>query len=199
MKNCNYEVDCIIHYLNDKIGNRYANTGLHITYIVWMLNFSYPDDKFDRYWEPFGENSPTTSRGESVSIDGFWNLPPLKVFQTQLTANGLQPLELQWPIEPLRNSGYYIALYFADDAAGSSSRSLNIAINNVTFYDNLTLPRSGVALFANEWPLVGRTKIVLTPAAGSTLGPLINGGELFEVIPVGGRTVTRDGLFHIFG
>ncbi|KAK1419294.1 hypothetical protein QVD17_28459 [Tagetes erecta] len=156
--------------------------------------FGYPDDKFDRYWEPYGENSPTTSRGENVSVDGFWNLPPSKVFQTQLTVNGLQPLEIQWPIQPLRNSIYYIALYFADDTAGTSSttRSLNIAINNVTFYDNLTLPQSGVALFANQWPLVGRTKIVLTPAAGSTLGPLINGGELFEVIPVGGRTLTRD-------
>ncbi|KAI7749657.1 hypothetical protein M8C21_001763, partial [Ambrosia artemisiifolia] len=152
---------------------------------------SYPDDQFDRYWEPYGETNPTVSRGANVSINGFWNLPPLKVFQTQLTDNQLKPMELQWPREPLRNSVYYIALYFADDSR-TSSRFMNITINNVTFYDNLRVPQTGVALFANRWPLAGLTKIVLTPAAGSTLGPLINGGELFEVIPVGGRTHTRD-------
>ncbi|KAI3803996.1 hypothetical protein L1987_32163 [Smallanthus sonchifolius] len=151
----------------------------------------YPDDKFDRYWEPYGVNNPTTSRGENVFINGLWNLPPLKVFQTQLSVNRSQPMEIQWPLEPLKDSVYYIVLYFADDT-GASSRSLNIGINNVTFYSNLTVPQSGVALFANQWPLAGPTKIVLTPATGSTLGPLINGGELFEEIPVGGRTHTRD-------
>nr|GEV69395.1 probable LRR receptor-like serine/threonine-protein kinase At1g67720 [Tanacetum cinerariifolium] len=151
---------------------------------------SYPDDQFDRYWEPYGKNSPTTSRGESVAINGFWNLPPLKVFQTQLTVTQVQPLELQWPLEPLQNSRYYIALYFADEIG--TSRSFNISINNVTYFNDLKVPQSGVALFANKWPLGGPTKIILTPTAGSTLGPLINGGEIFEVLPVGGRTQTRD-------
>lgn len=152
---------------------------------------SYPDDRFDRYWEPYGENNPTTSSGANVSINGFWNLPPLKVFQTRLAVNEPRPIEIQWPLQPLRNSVYYIALYFADDT-GASSRIMNITINNVTFYDNLRVPQTGVALFANQWPLAGPTTIVLTPATGSILGPLINGAELFEVIPVGGRTHTRD-------
>lgn len=151
---------------------------------------SYPDDQFDRYWEPYGENNPTTSRGRNVSISGFWNLPPLKVFQTQLTVNQPQPLELNWPLEPLQNSIYYIALYFADDIG--ASKSFNITINNVTFYSDLKVPQSGVALFADRWPLAGLTKIILTPASGSTSGPVINGGEVFEVLPVGGRTQTRD-------
>lgn len=66
----------------------------------------------------------------------------------------------------------------------------------MTYYSHLNVSQSGVALFANQWPLQGPTKIVLTPAPGSTLGPLINGGELFQVLPVGGRTYTRDGLFQ---
>ncbi|KAJ9538492.1 hypothetical protein OSB04_031225, partial [Centaurea solstitialis] len=153
----------------------------------------YPDDRFDRYWEPYGENNPTLSRGENVSIDGFWNLPPLKVFQTQLTASRPdQPLEFQWPLTPLRNSIYYIALYFADDAR--ASRAFNITINDVTFYRNLNVSSTGVALFSNQWRLSGPTKILLTPALGSTHGPLINGGELFEVLQVGGRTYTRDAI-----
>ncbi|XP_076942068.1 putative LRR receptor-like serine/threonine-protein kinase PAM74 [Bidens hawaiensis] len=151
----------------------------------------FPDDPFDRYWEPHGANNPTPSQGENVAINGFWNLPPRKIFQTQLAVNPPRPMELRWPPEPLINSDYYIALYFADDT-GTTSRSLSITVNNVTFYNNLNVTQSGVVLFANRWPLAGPTKIVLTPASGSTLGPLINGGELFEVIPVGGRTHTRD-------
>lgn len=151
---------------------------------------SYPDDQFDRYWEPFGANNPTTSNGANVSINGFWNLPPLKVFQTQLTVNQPRPMELEWPLQPLRNAIYYIALYFADDSG--TSRHFSISINNVTYYSDLKVPQSGVALFANQWQLGGPTKIVLTPAPGSTLGPLINGGEIFEVIPFGGRTHMRD-------
>nr|XP_043626633.1 probable LRR receptor-like serine/threonine-protein kinase At1g67720 [Erigeron canadensis] len=152
----------------------------------------YPDDQFDRYWEPYGENNPTTSRGENVSINGFWNLPPLKVFQTQLMINQLRPLELQWPLEPLPNSIYYIALYFAEETG--TSRSFSISINNVTYYSDLKVPQSGVALFANHWQLSGLTKIILTPTNGSTSGPLINGGEIFEVLQVAGRTHTRDAI-----
>lgn len=151
----------------------------------------YPDDQFDRYWEPYGENNPTPLKGENVSIAGFWNLPPRKVFQTQFTVSQPQPLELDWPSSPLDVSKYYyIALYFADDTG--TSRVFNITINGIPYYSNLNVPQTGVALFANQWRLSGPTKIVLTPALGSTLGPLINGGEIFEVLPVGGRTHTRD-------
>ncbi|CAH1418742.1 unnamed protein product [Lactuca virosa] len=150
----------------------------------------YPDDQFDRYWEPYGVNNPTSSRGENVSITGFWNLPPRKVFETQFTVGQPQPLELQWPLSPLQLSTYYIALYFADDTG--TSRVFNITINGITYYSDLKVPQTGVALFANRWQLSGPTKIILTPAPGSTLAPLINGGEIFEVLPFGGRTQTRD-------
>ncbi|KVH93581.1 Malectin-like carbohydrate-binding domain-containing protein, partial [Cynara cardunculus var. scolymus] len=139
----------------------------------------YPDDQFDRYWEPYGENNPTLSRGENVSINGFWNLPPLKVFQTQFAVSRPeQLLEFQWPLTPLQNSIYYIALYFADDTG--TSRVFNITINDVSFYRDLNISMTGVALFANQWRLSGPTKIILSPAPGSTRGPLINGGEIFE-------------------
>ncbi|GJY98756.1 putative nucleotidyltransferase, ribonuclease H [Tanacetum coccineum] len=95
---------------------------------VWAITScmgnSYPDDQFGRLWEPYGEKSLTTPRGERVANNGFWNVPPLKVFHA--------------------------------------------------------VPQSGVALFANDWPFGGPTKFILTPTAGSTIGPLINGGEIFE-------------------
>ncbi|KAL6971504.1 hypothetical protein U1Q18_031183 [Sarracenia purpurea var. burkii] len=153
----------------------------------------YPDDLFDRYWEPFGENNSTIERGKNVSVSGFWNLPPLKIFQTELITSQPGPIELHWPPTSLPNSTYYIALYFADDSSSRNSRAFTISINDVIYYRNLNVSPAGEVVFANQWPLIGLTKITLTPTAGSNIGPLINAGEVFDVLILGGRTLTRDG------
>ncbi|XP_061376557.1 probable LRR receptor-like serine/threonine-protein kinase At1g67720 [Gastrolobium bilobum] len=152
----------------------------------------YPDDQFDRIWEPFGQSNSTKASTGNVSVSGFWNLPPLKVFETHIGSDQLESLELRWPTASLPSllSKYYVALYFADNAVGS--RIFNISVNGVTYYRNLNAIPSGVVVFANQWPLSGLTTITLTPAASSSLGPLINAGEVFEVLPLGGRTLTQD-------
>ncbi|XP_043692082.1 leucine-rich repeat receptor-like serine/threonine-protein kinase At2g14510 isoform X2 [Telopea speciosissima] len=154
----------------------------------------FPDDQFDRYWEPFGDNNPTIQSIRNVSVSGFWNLPPEKIFDTVLMSE--QPMELQWPPGPLLNDTYYTALYFADNsnASSGSSRVLNITLNGIEYYNNLKVTPFGVAVFATQWPLSGLTKIILTPAAGSGVGPLINGGEIFGLLQLGGRTITRDAI-----
>ncbi|KAA8548613.1 hypothetical protein F0562_000297 [Nyssa sinensis] len=154
----------------------------------------YPDDLFDRYWEPFGEHNPTIAGVRNVSVSGFWNLPPLKIFQTELTTTLPGPMELHWPLASLPNSSYYIALYFADDHDTSlgSSMMFNISINDVIYYHDLSVTPAGVVVFAKQWPLSGLTKITLAPAAGLNIGPLINAGEVFDLLLLGGRTLTRD-------
>ncbi|KAI4345604.1 hypothetical protein L6164_012710 [Bauhinia variegata] len=151
----------------------------------------YPDDQFDRFWEPFVHNNSANASSSNVSVSGFWNLPPEKIFQTQLGSDQLESLEFSWPQASLPNSTYYIALYFAN-SNGSSPRIFNIAMNGVTYYRDLNVTVSGVVVFANRWPLFGPTTITLTPVANSTKGPLINAGEIFEVLTLGGRTTTRD-------
>lgn len=151
----------------------------------------YPDDQFDRYWEPFVLSNPTMAILRNVPVSDFWNLPPVKVFETELTSSGMEPIEFQWPPASLPNSTYYIALYFADDR-NSSSRVFNISINGITYYHNLSVTSDGVAVFATQWLLGGLTNIILTPAAGSDIGPLINAGEVFNLLRLGGRTLTRD-------
>ncbi|XP_031114027.1 putative leucine-rich repeat receptor-like serine/threonine-protein kinase At2g14440 [Ipomoea triloba] len=152
----------------------------------------YPDDQFDRYWEPFGVHSPAEPNLSNVSVSGFWNLPPQKLFQTQLGTNRPVPLELLWPPSPLPNATYHIALYFADDRDTSSGRVFNISLNGLVYYPNLNVTPSGLAVFTNEWLLSGVTNITLNPAPGSSVGPLINAGEIFQVLPLGGKTHTRD-------
>ncbi|XP_020210575.1 leucine-rich repeat receptor-like serine/threonine-protein kinase At2g14510 isoform X1 [Cajanus cajan] len=150
----------------------------------------YPDDGFDRIWEPFGLSNSTKASTENVSLSGFWNLPPAKIFETHIGSNQLESLELRWPTASLQSSKYYIALYFADDTAGS--RTFNISVNGITYYHNLNVIPSGVVVFANQWPLSGPTTVTLTPAPSSSSGPLINAGEVFGVLPLGGRTTTGD-------
>ncbi|XP_027367889.1 probable LRR receptor-like serine/threonine-protein kinase At1g67720 [Abrus precatorius] len=150
----------------------------------------YPDDQFDRIWEPFGQSNSTKASTDNVSVSGFWNLPPLKIFETHLGSDQLEALELRWPTASLPSSKYYIALYFAGNSDGS--RTFNISVNDITYYHNLNVISPGVVVFANQWPLSGPTTITLTPDASSSLGPLINAGEIFDVLPLGGRTSTRD-------
>lgn len=152
----------------------------------------FPDDQFDRYWEPFTDSNPTINSNRNISVSSFWNLPPSKVFDTALMTN--QSMELHWPSVSLPNSTYYIALYFADnhDSSVGSSRTFNISINGVQFYSNLSPTPSGVVVFATLWPLSGLTKLTLTPTSGSEIGPLINAGEVLDVLVLGGRTATRD-------
>ncbi|KAH6821642.1 Leucine-rich repeat family protein [Perilla frutescens var. hirtella] len=163
----------------------------------------YPDDQFNRYWEPYGGNSVFQSTSANVSVAGIWNLPPSKVFQTGLVKSlADQPLELLWPPSPLPLPirYYYIALYFADidqTSFSGSSRMLDVTINGVTHINNLNVIPAGVAVFVNKWPLAGLTNLTLSPSPGSSVGPVINAAEAFEVLQNGGKTLSRDAIAMI--
>ncbi|KAL6571509.1 hypothetical protein OROHE_003152 [Orobanche hederae] len=155
----------------------------------------YPEDQFNRYWGPFGLDAFPQSTSQSLAVSGIWNLPPSEIFQTRLGRSLVEPFSLLWPPFPLPSSElYYIALYFADDRVSTSGslRTMDITVNGVSYYSNLTVTPAGIVVFANQWPLAGITNLTLTPALGSTAGPLINAGEIFQVLPVGGKTLTRD-------
>lgn len=146
---------------------------------------------------PFGGNYSTPAGNKNISVSSFWNLPPSKIFERSLSATKVQPVELNWPPLSLPNSTYYIALYFADDH-NWSSRVFDVSINNVLYYRRLNVTPAGACVFTIQWPLAGAIKITLTPAVGSNIGPLINAGEVFDVLALEGRTITRDGMLLYF-
>ncbi|KAE8724960.1 hypothetical protein F3Y22_tig00009055pilonHSYRG00004 [Hibiscus syriacus] len=136
------------------------------------------------------------SFGHNGSIIGCFRVleyPPSKVFERALSTARSESLELRWPPFSLPNSTYYIALYFADNSdSPARSRAFDIHINDIRYYNNLIVSSEGAAVFATRWPLRGPTKITLSPAANSNASPLINAGEIFDVLRLGGRTHTRD-------
>ncbi|VVA96639.1 unnamed protein product [Arabis nemorensis] len=153
----------------------------------------FPDDQFDRFWEPYSLNS-TVPNNRKLEVSGFWNLPPSRIFNTDLRATSVQPLEFTWPPMPLTKAIYYIALYFAhdSDSLGDGSRVFDVSINGITYYRELSVTPAGAVIFASKWPLEGLTTLTLSPRSGSNLPPLINGGEMFQLIPLGGKTLVRD-------
>ncbi|WOL12010.1 leucine-rich repeat receptor-like serine/threonine-protein kinase [Canna indica] len=149
----------------------------------------YPDDRFDRYWQPFYDDMHEKSSTHNLSSSDFWNLPPAIIFNTALVGDQGKSLVLQWPPNALPNAIYYIALYFADTLP-ENSRTLDVFVNEYNFYSDLTVTSSGLVVFANQWNLSGLTTISLT--SKSPLPPLINAGEIFGLFSIGNLTVTKD-------
>lgn len=165
--------------------------------IIWMCicEPSFPDDKFDRMWQPFKDQNPVVGSHSNVTSSDFWNLPPAIAFTCGITTSRGKTLEIQWPPASLPSTNYYISLYFQDNRSPSfySWRIFDVSINGHTFYSGLNATAKGVTVYSAQWPLSGHTKITMTPAGGVPVGPVINAGEAFQILPLGGRTQTRDG------
>ncbi|XP_058735410.1 probable LRR receptor-like serine/threonine-protein kinase At5g59680 [Vicia villosa] len=155
---------------------------------------SFPDDKFNRMWQPFKDQHPLVAGQTNITPTDFWNLPPAKAFSSGITTSEGKTLEIQWPPVSLPSSYYYISLYFQDDRKPSPSswRTFDVSINGHTFYSNLNATAKGVTVYAAQWPLSGQTKITMKPSEGMPYGPILNAGEVYQVLPLGGRTQTRD-------
>jgi hypothetical protein len=158
-----------------------------------VFNVRYPNDSFDRYWQPFPDNKHAVSSTQNVTSADFWNLPPPDVFNTAFVAEKDAPLVLQWPPVALQNDSYYVSLYFADTLP-DNSRTFDVYINDYLFFKDLNVTSAGLSVFATQWILSGLTTIILKPTSPSALPPLINAGEVFGLFPVGRLTHARDGI-----
>ncbi|KAE9597263.1 putative non-specific serine/threonine protein kinase [Lupinus albus] len=155
---------------------------------------SYPDDKFDRMWQPFKDQNPIVGSHSNITSSDFWNLPPTIAFINGITTSRGKKLEIQWPPVFLPSTYYYISLYFQDNRSPSpySWRVFDVSINDHTFFKGLNATAKGITVYSAQWPLSGQTKLTLTPADGEPVGPVINAGEVFQILPLAGRTLTRD-------
>ncbi|KAM5549283.1 putative LRR receptor-like serine/threonine-protein kinase [Rosa sericea] len=154
----------------------------------------FPDDKFNRLWQPFKDKNPVSTNKGDVTPSDFWNVPPAKLFDNSITISRGKELQLQWPPVSLPNAAYYIALYFQDNRNPSpfSWRVFNVSVNGKPFSGSVNVTTKGLTVYAAQWPLSGKTEIVLTPAAGMPVGPVITAGEIMQIFPLGLETLHRD-------
>ncbi|XP_060672011.1 probable LRR receptor-like serine/threonine-protein kinase At1g67720 isoform X1 [Ziziphus jujuba] len=157
-------------------------------------SISFPDDEFNRLWQPFKDMNPIVESHVNITPSDFWNMPPEKAFYNAITTSRGKTLQINWPQNPLSNAKYYISLYFQDNRTPSpySWRVFNVSINGKNFFSDLNVTTDGVTVYSTQWPLSGQTQIVLTPRNGSPVGPVINAGEIMQILPLGGKTLTRD-------
>ncbi|KAL0384207.1 UNVERIFIED_CONTAM: protein disulfide-isomerase SCO2 [Sesamum radiatum] len=155
---------------------------------------SFPEDDFNRYWEPFKDDNPFVSSQSNVTTSTFWNLPPPEAFKSAITTSRGKDLTVKWPPFSLPSGRYYIALYFQDNRTPSpySWRLFDVYVNGAKFFQNINVTESGQSVVGTEWPLSGQTEISLVPTNNKTVGPLINAGEVLLMLPCGGKTITRD-------
>ncbi|KAL6209756.1 hypothetical protein ACLB2K_020695 [Fragaria x ananassa] len=154
----------------------------------------FPDDKFNRLWQPFKDNNPVSTNKANVTPSDFWNVPPAKLFETSVTTSRGKELQIQWPPVLLPSAAYYIALYFQDNRNPSpfSWRVFNASVNGMPFSSNVNVTTKGLTVYAAKWPLSGNTEIVLTPGAGMPVGPVISAAEIMQIFPLGLETLNRD-------
>uniref|UniRef100_A0A803LNT2 Malectin-like domain-containing protein n=1 Tax=Chenopodium quinoa TaxID=63459 RepID=A0A803LNT2_CHEQI len=117
-----------------------------------------------------------------------------QALSSAITTSRGKTLEIKWPPTPLSDSNYHISLYFQDNRTPSpySWRVFNILINGDAFYNKINVTTSGVNVYTPEWPLSGQTQITMIPEDGGPVGPLLNAAEMFQLLPLGGRTSDKD-------
>ncbi|XP_076956291.1 putative LRR receptor-like serine/threonine-protein kinase PAM74 [Bidens hawaiensis] len=154
----------------------------------------FPDDPFNRYWQSFVDGHPMVESKVNVTSSEFWNQPPVKVFFSGSTTSRGKNLTIKWPPFPLPSNRYYVALYFQDNRSTSpySWRIFTVFIDGETFYQDLNVTTRGVTVYSTEWPLSGDTQITLVPRSDMPVGPTINAGEVYQILPLAGTTHGRD-------
>ncbi|XP_051146481.1 probable LRR receptor-like serine/threonine-protein kinase At1g67720 [Andrographis paniculata] len=189
-----------VHHLLDSI---YNSTNFKENLLVTVARNSFgseadivgfPDDPFNRYWQPMKGNNPAEESKSNATVSTFWNVPPEKVFASAAMASKGQNLTLNWPAFPLPSAHYYMMLYFQDTRAPSpdSWRVFDIYMNGWKFFQSLNISTAGQSVVGAPWPLSGQTEITMVPEKDSPVGPVISAGEVLQIVPLGGKTITRD-------
>nr|XP_043620026.1 probable LRR receptor-like serine/threonine-protein kinase At1g51810 [Erigeron canadensis] len=180
---------------------RYKTDFSNLCFFTFCLNrgliiSSFPDDPFNRYWQPFIDINPTVQAHVNVTSSEFWNRPPTKVFLSGSTTSRGKNLTIEWPPFSLPGSRYYVALYFQDNRSTSpySWRVFTVFIGDDTFYQDLNVSTKGATVYGTEWPLSGDIKITLTPRIDMPVGPTINAGEIYQILPLAATTLSKDAM-----
>lgn len=160
----------------------------------------FPDDRYDRLWEPWS-NEPywtelTTTSNVSNFYSDFFEVPSA-VMQNAVTPVNSSLLEFNLELSPLDTSlSFWFVLHISEiQLLGvNQSRSFNITANNILWFDYSPPYLLTDAFYAKHALKMLQFHVAFDATESSTLPPLLNAVELFNVLPVVDiPTVAEDG------
>lgn len=166
---------------------------------LFLINFRYPTDPSDRIWKSEPISGPT-SQPKLVADAEVANYiatvgVPLQVLRTALT----DPERLELPSNDLETGDYRVILYFLelDKKVQPGARLFDIYINNEKNVSKFDIWEKGSNYKKLNFDVKanGLLNVTLVKASGSSLGPICNAYEIFQVFPWKQETSPNDGKF----
>ncbi|CAM0954479.1 unnamed protein product [Alopecurus aequalis] len=158
----------------------------------------YPDDPHDRIWFPVSkptEWSEITTTNKVQNIDNDFFEAPSAVMQTAITPiNATSPIEFSWDAEPSANDpapGYICILHLSELQLlpPGAARQFVVTMNGLFWYGRGFSPQYLYSdTLYNTGPNYGfhEYNVSINATANSTLPPILNGLEIFSVVPTTG-------------
>lgn len=164
-------------------------------------NFRYPDDKFDRIWEPIkSDESPTVNA--NISINNANTTVPPRVLQTAVTHPDRLEF-LQSGLDEGAHSNYSVILYFVElnDSVKTGQRVFDIYINDEKKQVDFDILANG-ANYREVGSYVranGSVNVTLNKVPnGFEFGPICSAYEIFKVQSWIQLTDQNDGKFDMY-
>jgi len=166
-----------------------------------MCDIRYPDDAYDRIWEPVQiPDSLTVLKSDATSFTiNIADRPPAAVLKTAITIAPSDPtgsiaLLTSLPSDPVP---IYMNLYFAETAqlGPSDKRSFALVVDGEQISDAITpVYARAMEFFITNGSYSGKTNFTLQATSDSNLPPIINAMEVFAVSdPLSNGTDATDG------
>lgn len=158
----------------------------------------FPDDPHDRIWFPMSkptEWSEITTPLKVQNIDNDNFEAPTAVMQTAITPiNASSPIEFFWDAEPSANDpapGYICILHLSELQLlpTGAARQFFVTINGLLWYPRGFSPQylySNAVFNSNANYGFHQYNVSLNATPNSTLPPILNGLEIFSVVPTTG-------------
>lgn len=185
-------VTCLSVYIND----------------LYLINYCrYPDDPYDRRWNPrdFGNASIRVSSDALFSkLTSAQDRPPPAVLKNAITATRTnERIHLLMELPSYEEINVYINLYFSEVTRlqPKQNRSFRIFKDNKSISDPIVPPYGDcVEMGVKETMASSKTTFSLVPTNVSTLPPLINAMEIFQIgdSPLTGGTNKKDGKISAY-
>ncbi|XVF05586.1 hypothetical protein REPUB_Repub05bG0185400 [Reevesia pubescens] len=143
----------------------------------------YPDDKYNRIWEPLIPSGlePVTANFTSLDVTSVDVPPDSAIIQAVQAPSSTDTIDLSFTFGNV-NHLHHVEMYFTEPFLdASATRSFNVVLNN-DIINNTTSPeyQNCLSVGANSLS-VGTLDVQLVPTDDSTLPPIISAIEVYTV------------------